>query len=125
MPTNPDDKLVVERKHRIAADALFKDAPAFPLTAKLHSLVAEHFARFERDTIAALSARLAGVEAAGEAVLVGGNHLALLIGADHPPYCAEPNVALEHYGAGDTYDIWCAWRSIMRLRTAMAKDGAA
>jgi len=47
--------------------------------------------------------------------LVGGNHLALLIGADHPPHTASSDDALEHYGAGDIYDIWCAWRSLMRL----------
>jgi hypothetical protein len=50
-----------------------------------------------------------------ERALIGGNHLALLIGVDHPPYTAEPDEALEHYGAGETYDIWCAWRALMRL----------
>lgn len=52
-------------------------------------------------------------------VLAGGNHLALLIGADHPSYKVDPFVALEHYGAGDTYEIWCCWRSIMRLRDVL------
>jgi hypothetical protein len=50
-----------------------------------------------------------------ERALIGGNHLALLIGVDHPPYTAEPDEALELYGAGETYDIWCAWRALMRL----------
>ncbi len=52
-------------------------------------------------------------------VLVGGNHLALLIGADHPPYTAKHEAALEHYGAGDRYEIWCCWRAIMRLRDVL------
>lgn len=54
-------------------------------------------------------------------VLVGGNHLALLIGADHPSYKVAPSVALEHYGAGDRYEIWCCWRSIMRLRDMLGE----
>lgn len=53
------------------------------------------------------------------AVLTGGNHLALLIGADHPPYEADPETALQHYGAGDTYEVWCCWRTIMQLRDAL------
>ena len=57
--------------------------------------------------------------AAAKNVLIDGNHLALLIGADHPPYSAEPLAALEHYGVGDTYEIWCAWRSVMQLRDAI------
>jgi hypothetical protein len=51
-------------------------------------------------------------------VLIGGNHLALLIGADHPLHTASSAEALEHYGAGDRYEIWCCWRAIMRLRDA-------
>ena len=55
-----------------------------------------------------------------EDIMVGGNHLALLIGADHPPYTSDPQEALEHYGAGDTYEVWCCWRSIMLARQALA-----
>lgn len=60
-------------------------------------------------------------ERALESVLIGGNHLALLIGCDHPPYTASPDDALEHYGAGDVYDIWCCWRSIMLARATLSK----
>jgi hypothetical protein len=64
--------------------------------------------------------------AALEGIMVGGNHLALLIGADHPPYTAEPLAALEHYGAGDTYEVWCCWRAIMQARDVAARaTGAA
>lgn len=54
-------------------------------------------------------------------VLIGGNHLALLIGADHPPYTATPDEALAFYGKIDLdrFEIWCCWRSIMRARDAL------
>lgn len=54
------------------------------------------------------------------AVMIGGNHIALLIGADHPPASTECEYALEHYGAGDQYDAWCCWRSLMRARKPLA-----
>ena len=52
-------------------------------------------------------------------VLRGGNHLALLIGADHPPYSATCDEALEHYGSCDAYEAWCCWQTIMQLRDAI------
>ncbi len=52
-----------------------------------------------------------------EKVLVGGNHLALLIGADHPPYTASHEDALTHYRQNhDGYEAWCCWATIMELR---------
>lgn len=69
----------------------------------------------------AQSARIAALEDALREVFIGCNHLALLIGADHPPYEAEPPVALAHYGAGDQYEIWCCWRAIMLARLALGK----
>lgn len=84
---------------------------AFPLAVGL----AQVQARYER--LEALADKLA--EALGE-VLIGGNHLALLIGADHPPYTATTGEALTHYGAGDAYEVWCCWRSIMHAREALA-----
>lgn len=57
-----------------------------------------------------------------DGVLVGGNHLGLLIGADHPPYGATHAEALEHYGAGDRYEIWCCWNAIMRLGKAIVES---
>lgn len=52
----------VEKRHRLAADRLFTDAREFPLTAKLHALVSEHFARFEATELAAANARAAELE---------------------------------------------------------------
>lgn len=44
--TEDRDALVeVTREDRLRADELFKDAPGFPLTAKLHAIVSEAFAR--------------------------------------------------------------------------------
>ena len=65
-----------------------------------------------KDHIEALQAVL-------DSIMIGGNHLALLIGPDHPPFTALPLDALEHYGAGDIYEIWCCWRSIMTARQAL------
>lgn len=66
-----------------------------------------------------LEAEIARLRDVLENIMVGGNHLALLIGANHPPYTAESEDALRHYGAGDTYEIWCCWRSIMQARQAL------
>lgn len=63
-------------------------------------------------------AKVDALRRALDSVLVGGNHLALLIGAAHPPYTATCEDALRHYGAGDTYEIWCCWRAIMHARDA-------
>lgn len=54
-------------------------------------------------------------------VLIGGNHLGLVIGADHPPHTATHDEARKHYGAGDKYEAWCCWREIMNARSALAK----
>ena len=56
-----------------------------------------------------------------ESVLIGGNHLGLVIGADHPPHTATHEDAQRHYGAGDKYEVWCCWRAIMNARAALAK----
>lgn len=65
--------------------------------------------------------RIAELEAALQNVLIGGNHVALLIGADHPPYQWEPHEALDHYGAGGEYEAWCCWRTIMKARDVLEK----
>lgn len=77
---------------------------------------------------AALNARITALEAmcetlagALELVMVGGNHLALLIGVDHPPRTASHEDALAHYGAGDAYEIWCCWRTIMDASQALTQ----
>lgn len=49
--------------------------------------------------------------------LIGGNHVALIIGGNHPPYGTDVDVARQHY-AGDQirYEAWCCWNAIMRAR---------
>lgn len=68
------------------------------------------------DAIRTLRERNAALVEGLEWIMVGGDHLALLIGADHPPYTAEPDEALAHYGSYGAYEIWCCWRSIMSAR---------
>ena len=69
--------------------------------------------RQQRDTIDRTAVAL-------ESIMIGGNHLVTIIGADHPPYTATADEALEHYGAGDRYDAWVCWQRIMRAREHMA-----
>ena len=46
---------------------------------------------------------------------IGGNHAALLIGADHPPYTATKAEAETHYGNNlDALNAWFCWRAIMK-----------
>lgn len=85
----------------------------------------------QRREIEALTARAEAAEArnkvleeALDGVMIGGNHLALLIGADHPAYGTDHYAALEHYGAGDHYEAWCAWDAIMLARQALGGEHA-
>lgn len=55
-----------------------------------------------------------------ERVMVGGNHLAIHLPENHPPYTAAPEQALSAIGAVVEYDIWCCWRSIMNARDLVA-----
>ena len=55
-------------------------------------------------------------------VMIGGNSLALIIGADHPPYGTSYDEALAHYGGGVKYEAWCCWNAIMEARTALSGD---
>jgi hypothetical protein len=76
------------------------------------------------DTVDELSkarARIAALEAALQSVMIGGNHVALLIGADHPPYTATHEAALRHYGAGKKYEAWNCWRNIMHARDVLER----
>lgn len=62
--------------------------------------------------------------AALKEVLIGGNHLALLIRHGHPSANATPRDAACHYGPDiPAYDAWCCWSSIMRARAALEKWG--
>jgi hypothetical protein len=47
-----------------------------------------------------------------EKIGIAGNHLGLLLDTDHPLDTASYDDALSHYGGGDKYEIWCAWRGI-------------
>ena len=65
------------------------------------------------------AARIAQLEAALQKVMIGGNHLATIIGATHPQAGTHPAGALEFYGPGHQYDAWCCWNAIMVARTAL------
>jgi hypothetical protein len=46
---------------------------------------------------------------------IGGNHAALLIGSDHPPYTTSQIEAAKHYGGNlDGMNAWFCWQSIMK-----------
>lgn len=68
---------------------------------------------------------LAEVVEAAEKVLIGGNHLACLIG-NHPPYGTAPEIVRKHYlpHHQDMYEAWCCWNEIMLFREALAKLNA-
>lgn len=70
----------------------------------------------------AAEARVKVLEEALQSVLIGGNHLALLIGADHPAYGTDHFAALEHYGVDGQYEAWCAWNAIMLARRALGGE---
>jgi hypothetical protein len=67
--------------------------------------------------------RIFALEEAIENVLVGGNHVALLLGVDHPPYTWEPaNARLMYLGRQEAYEAWCCWRSIMQARDVLNEN---
>jgi len=68
---------------------------------------------------------LAELVEAAEKVLIGGNHLACLIG-NHPPYGTAPEIVRKHYlpHHQDMYEAWCCWNEIMLFREALAKLNA-
>lgn len=73
------------------------------------------------DRIEELEAKLAKAVEALSGVMVGGNHLALLLPDNFLPAETEPLDALDMMGAGDAYEVWCCWRSIMLARTTLAE----
>jgi hypothetical protein len=75
-----------------------------------------------RDIILAQRLRISELEAALRNVMIGGNHVALLIGADHPPAEATCDMALEFYGPGEKYEAWCCWQAIMRARRVLENE---
>lgn len=63
-----------------------------------------------------LSTRFNGAAEALERVFIGGNHLGIIIGADHPPHTADHDEARKHYtDRPDIYEAWCCWKSIMEV----------
>lgn len=72
-----------------------------------------------RSAITALRADNERLRAALINVMVGGNSLAQIIGADHPPHGTPYGEALAHYGSGVKYEAWCCWNSIMQARAAL------
>lgn len=60
-------------------------------------------------------------------VLRGGNHLASLIGSDHPPYTATYDDAYAHYRTRacgwNAYEAWCCWKRIMMLAAQLRSEG--
>jgi hypothetical protein len=84
---------------------------------EIERLRAHHSDPIDRELIDGLRAENERLRAACTKMMIGGNHVALLIDADHPPY-GENNhqLALEHYGAGERFEIWCCWNAIMCAR---------
>lgn len=72
--------------------------------------------------VASLEAENKRLREALNTTLVGGNHLGLVIGADHPHFDATHEDALTLYGPGDKYEAWCAWKAIMYARAALGGD---
>ena len=72
-----------------------------------------------RKKIAEQAAEIERLRAALEDVMIGGNSLAQIIGADHPPHGTPYSEALAHYGGGVKYEAWCCWNTIMQARAAL------
>ena len=66
-----------------------------------------------------LTAENERLRAALESVMIGGNHLATIIGATHPQAGVHHEAALQFYGPGHQYDAWCCWNAIMQARAAL------
>jgi hypothetical protein len=68
-----------------------------------------------RSLLEAEKAKVVRLVEAGDRVLIGSNHAALLIGADHPPASSSCDEARAHYYATknpDAYEAWCCWKTI-------------
>jgi len=73
------------------------------------------------DRCRAAAAEIERLRAALQSVMVGGNHLACVIGPNHLLHTASYEDALKHYGPGDIYDVWCCWKNIMKARAALGE----
>ena len=68
---------------------------------------------------AAADAEIERLRAALRDVMVGGNHLATVLGIGHLAAGSSHEAALDFYGPGPNYDVWCCWNAIMQARAAL------
>ena len=87
-------------------------------TRRIGESYADTHERRQRDRADAAD-RIEQLEAALQKVMIGGNHLATIIGATHPQAGTHPAGALEFYGPGHQDDAWCCWNAIMEARAAL------
>ena len=87
--------------------------PAWELRAALDASEAE---------ITRLRAENARLRAALQNVMIGGNHLAQVLGIGHLAAGSSYETALEFYGPGPNYDVWCCWNAIMEARAAITGE---
>lgn len=78
-----------------------------------------------RDRLVAKNAEIDRLRAALEAVLVGVNHIATYRTDRWPEPGTDHWAALEMFGAGREYDMWCCWNAAMRNRDALPQLSAA
>lgn len=64
-------------------------------------------------------ARIAELEAALRLCMIGGNHLPLIFGVNHPHAGLPVEAALKVFGPGAKYEAWCCWDAIMRARDVL------
>lgn len=64
-------------------------------------------------------AEVVRLRAALRDVMVGGNHLATVLGIGHLASGSSHEAALDFYGPGPNYDVWCCWNAIMQARAAL------
>lgn len=63
--------------------------------------------------------RIAELEDALRSVMVGGDHLQLIFGVDHPHAGVPHEAALRVFGPGSRYEAWCCWSAIMLARDVL------
>ena len=90
------------------------------------SYIKQHFAEL---LFADDSDKLKILIGGADAVLIGGNHLAIHLPTGHPSHHTDHDSAREwFYERGQSrpdeswiilYDLWCCWRSIMQLRDTL------
>lgn len=74
------------------------------------------------DIIAEKDARIAALEAALRRCMIGGNHLPMIFGVDHPHAGVDHEVACAFFGYGHAYEAWCCWNAIMQAGDVLDGD---